>query len=127
MDLDLRPDFGGVEHLPALQQFQFLFVALMLVGQLLFLAMWLLLPWWRHWVGRALMTKSVTLGLLLLSTLVTSVIMLRHGPQQWAEWIATILSGLMVLGIWAQVGAIGHEMREGFVQRQTDAEAGEPA
>lgn len=35
------------------------------VGQTLFVAFWFTRPWWRRWVGRVVMTKSIALCLVL--------------------------------------------------------------
>lgn len=35
------------------------------IGQAAFVVLWASMPWWRTWIGRALMTKSVFLCLIL--------------------------------------------------------------
>lgn len=76
------------------------------IGQTLFVALWATLPWWRTVVGRALMVKSFALMVVLDWALVTY----HLGPFAHQESISVVLFGLVVVGIWSQVAAIGHEM-----------------
>lgn len=84
-------------------------VHLAAIGQTLFVLLWATLPWWRMWVGRALMVKSFALMLYLDWALVVY----HWGPFEHQPTIAIWLFGLITVGIWSQVGAIFHEMWRG--------------
>lgn len=96
--------------LPSLDALQVIVEAGVWVGaiaQTIFLAMWLTLPWWREWVGRALMVKSLALGVYLDSVLIHEYLV----PDYAAEpYVRTLLFLLIVLGICSQVVALGYEM-----------------
>jgi hypothetical protein len=79
----------------------------MTLGQLAFLAMWGVLPWWREWIGRAMMLKSAALGLLL----ALGSIALLWGPADWQPWAMRAARILVLVGIWAQATALRYEER----------------
>lgn len=76
-------------------------------GQTLFMLMWMTLPWWRAWVGRALMVKSVAMGLFLVSAVVHHHV----DTYAWEPVVVLLLFAGVTLGIWSQVLAIGLEIR----------------
>ena len=86
-------------------------VHVMLVGQIVFLFMWARLPWWREWVGRALMLKSFALLLLIGVAVVNYWIIEVGGPYPGADWVVLVTHVLVLLGIWSQVVALAHEIR----------------
>lgn len=76
------------------------------IGQTLFVIMWGMLPWWREWIGRALMVKAFALMLLFDSALLN--LLWPHKPLVWVD--RTILI-LVIVGIWSQVFALTYERR----------------
>ena len=78
------------------------------VGQSAFVVMWASFPWWRQWIGRALMTKSVSLCALL-----WLIILGAYHPDHWGRaTMRDLLFGLMCVGVWFQVWALWHEARQ---------------
>lgn len=77
------------------------------VGQTLFTVLYALLPWWNHYLGRALFFKSLILSVLL------NVAFLSRGLD-WTYEDATfvVMYGLMALGIWVQTIAFFKVMRK---------------
>jgi hypothetical protein len=84
------------------------------VGQTLFVVLWFLLPWWRTWVGRALMAKSFSLAIILDWALVNY----HFGPFLHQQAIGLALFGLVALSIWLQLGAISREVWRGRQDRR---------
>lgn len=84
------------------------------VGQVLFVALWFTRPWYRTWIGRALMIKSFSLGLYLVWAVwvihTSPQIARPSGPPTSREYIAFALFGLITVGIWTQLGALSYEM-----------------
>lgn len=83
-----------------------------LLGQTVFLIMWAVLPWWKEWVGRALMIKSAALWILFSVNLALfwwSIIFDHFADHELAISFSTHV--LVLVGIWSQVVALGHEMR----------------
>lgn len=78
------------------------------VGQVLFVLMWMTLPWWKAWVGRALMVKSLALAVFLISSLAHFYL----PPYAAQEAVRTLLVFAVTGGIWSQVVAIGVEIRK---------------
>ena len=84
------------------------------IGQTTFVVLWLCLPWWREWIGRALMVKSLALMIFLDSALVH-----HHLTDYPAKpYVVAGLFALVVLGIWTQVAALAHEMWKAWRQRR---------
>lgn len=85
-----------------------LLVHIAAVGQVVFVVMWATLPWWRSWVGKALMVKSFGFMVVLL----TQVWFYHNVPSSVTVTvqIAIAVFGLVTIGIWAQVFALGHEI-----------------
>lgn len=77
----------------------------MALGQGLFVAMWAVLPWWRAWIGRAMMLKSTALLLVLTMTSIA----LYWGPADWQPWAMRVGRILVLAGIWAQAAALRYE------------------
>lgn len=76
------------------------------LGQTAFVILWALLPWYRTWVGRALMSKSLALAIYL-----DFVVVVDHwGPFGGQQTLAVVLFGLITLGIWTQLGVIAFEV-----------------
>lgn len=83
-----------------------------LLGQTVFLVLWGALPWWKQWVGRALMLKSAALWILFAVNLALFWWMLATDkPIAHAEKIAAATHVLVTVGVWLQVVALGREMR----------------
>ena len=95
-----------------LQAFDLWIVHGMLVGQILFVAVWAALPWWKEWIGRALMLKSIALLLLIGAAVVNYWIIETWGPYPGADWVILTTHILVFIGIWSQVVALAHEIRE---------------
>lgn len=74
-------------------------------GQTLFVLLWLRLPWHTHWVGRALMVKSVALATYLDFALVHHYL----APYPALPLLAVVLFGLIVVGIWWQLVTLAYE------------------
>lgn len=83
----------------------------MLIGQTVFVATWLTLPWWREWVGRALMVKSVSLLLLFAVAIGNYWVLKLWGPYLGWEYVTLASHVLVLVGIWSQVLALAHEIR----------------
>lgn len=83
----------------------------MLIGQLVFVIVWASLPWWKEWIGRALMLKSFALLLLLLIAVVNYWVIQLWGGYPGMELVTLGTHILVFLGIWSQVVAIAHEIR----------------
>jgi hypothetical protein len=77
------------------------------VGQTLFVVLWMTMPWWRHWVGRALMVKSIALGIYLDFALVHNYI----DPYPALPLLGVILFGFITIGIWTQLATLAHEAK----------------
>ena len=73
------------------------------IGQGIFVAMWGAMPWWRQWIGRALMLKSTAL---LISF--GAIWWARHGTLPDIAW--DVLEWLILVGVWAQVVALVREV-----------------
>ena len=101
-------------ELTAVQWFDVGIIHVMLLGQLTFVVLWFRLPWWRQWVGRALMVKSVALGLLLLMVLVNFwITIVTEAEYPWQEWVEIGTHILVTVGIYSQILALVYEMRKG--------------
>lgn len=96
---------------PAFQRVDVWLVHGMLVGQTTFVAIWATLPWWRLWVGRALMLKSFALDLLIAAAVANYWLVTELGPYPGMDIITMTTHILILLGIWSQVFAIAHEIR----------------
>lgn len=78
------------------------------IGQTLFVAMWLSMPFWRSWIGGALMTKSAALMAVLWFWLIGF-----YSPEYpYRDVVREVLIGLVTVGIWWQVFALAAEIRE---------------
>lgn len=73
------------------------------VGQTLFLVLFLTERWWTHRIGRALMVKSLSLGLILWATVYASY----HGPLPL--WIGRAMFILVTIGILGQFATFLYE------------------
>ena len=80
------------------------------IGQTAFVILWATRPWYREWIGRALMVKSFSLMLFLDRALVLSY--LEPRPSRAPLW-TTILFGFVTLGIVTQLAALVYEMWRG--------------
>ena len=119
--MDLHLDFGGLENLDGWAQFDILLVCVMTIGQSIFVLMWLFLPWWREWVTRALMVKSVTLATLLLVTIINTMLILRGITYPWIDQVQAAGYVLMTLGVWSQAFGLGYEIRQGNIMEMLHA------
>lgn len=77
------------------------------IGQNLFLVLWLTLPWWRAWVGRALMVKALALA----AFLNVAIVHQHVDPYPAQQLVVMVLFLGVTVGIWSQVAAIGLEIR----------------
>jgi len=66
-------------------------------GQTVFIALYLLFPWWKSFLGRALFYKAIVFGLLLN---VATVGFAFDWPME--DWTIVFLYGLVASGIWGQ-------------------------
>jgi hypothetical protein len=114
--VDLHLDLGGLEDLDGWAQFDFFLFCLMALGQVLFVMMWFVLPWWKEWVGRALMVKGSTLALLLLMTIVNTMLALRGVNYKYMQHVQALGYVAVTIGIWSQVLALRYEIRKGNVE-----------
>lgn len=100
------------ESLGPLEQASVVLVHLMVVGQLLFVALWASFPWWKEWVGRALMIKSFSLLVLLVGSLALFWgFMITDAEWSWAEEFRLGMNAFVTLGIWTQLVAFLVEWR----------------
>lgn len=76
------------------------------VFQVLFVALYATRPWWRHFVGRALFTKSLTLSVLLAVTLGNHYLVYRYQLQ-----VSVVLLWLVAAAIVGQTGALVKQIR----------------
>lgn len=108
----------GLGSLTVGERWEFGLICGMLVGQIAFVIVWALLPWWREWIGRALMAKSAALMLLLAMTIVNTVIMMRHpAGYPYMATVRRVGDSAVLLGIWSQLIAITREIRLGNTSR----------
>jgi hypothetical protein len=119
--VSLHFDFGGLDRLSGWEKFDVLMITTMTVGQVIFVCTWMVLPWWKEWVGRALMVKSATLALLLGLTVMNTVLLLRGINYRGMDAVQAAGYLLVNIGVWSQVIAIGHEIRVGNAERAVDA------
>jgi hypothetical protein len=70
------------------------------------------LPWWRSDIGRALMTISAGLGLVLVLSEFTYW---THTPAP--EWVTTVGFALIVVGIYERLYVFGRIARDGRRER----------
>lgn len=75
------------------------------IGQTGFVVCWVTLPWWTHWVGRALMVKSLALMIYLDIAIVLTNVDYFYG----LNLLSVILFGFVVFGIWSQLVTLLHE------------------
>lgn len=75
------------------------------IGQTGFVVCWVTLPWWTHWVGRALMVKSLALMIYLDTAIVLTNVEYFYG----LTLLSVILFGFVVVGIWSQLVTLLHE------------------
>lgn len=118
--MSLHFDLGGLNHLDGWSQFDVLMVCLMTVGQIIFVGTWMVLPWWKEWIGRALMIKSSTLALLLGLTITNTMLMLRGIDYRGMNEVQATGYLLVNVGVWSQVIALGSEIRKGTVAEALD-------
>lgn len=76
------------------------------IGQTLFVLLWGTLRWWRRWVGRALMVKSLALALFLDTALVNYYL----PPYSHEQLIGTLEFALVAVGIMSQLAVIAFEI-----------------
>ena len=76
------------------------------IGQSLFVIVWATRPWYRHWVGRALMVKTVALALYLDFAVLVNFV----DPFPALQLLGVILFGHITVGIWSQVVVIVWEI-----------------
>lgn len=88
------------------------------VGQTIFLGLWLTLPWWRAWVGRALMVKSSALWVLLVGALVNYWIDKIHGPYPGETAVVLLTHVAVLIGVWSQVFALGWERNRAAIKQK---------
>lgn len=102
------PDYSTVETLSDV------FLHVSAPAQTLFVVLWAVLPWWREWIGRALMIKSFALMLFL------NFALLVHyaGPAWWQPYLSAALFGLVTVGIVSQVVALPYEMVRASLDRR---------
>lgn len=94
-------------------------VHVLLLGQTVFLIMWAVLPWWREWVGRALMVKSAALWLLISVNLALYWYTEVTGIYAaWMEWAAYFTHLAVTIGVWSQVAALTYEGRRAHKTRR---------
>lgn len=75
-------------------------------AQTLFVLLWGTRPWWREWIGRALMLKAFSLAVYL-----DWAVAVRYWPRMpHLELIGVCLFGFITVGIVTQLAALGHEM-----------------
>lgn len=87
-------------------------VHIMLLGQVIFVLLWGRLPWWREWIGRALMTKSTALAILIAANLVLFwYLLITNKEYKYSYEVRLAVNTLVTLGIWSQVVALVREMR----------------
>lgn len=88
------------------------------LGQTAFVVTWVTMPWWTHWVGRALMVKSLALMIYLDIALVLARVDYFYG----LHLLATILFGFIVIGIYTQLITLLHEAtrKNGRPSRETE-------
>ena len=97
---DWLPDLSAVEaYLTAL-------LHVCAIAQTAFVILWLILPWWKEWIGRALMVKSAALMLFLDFSLLVHYV----GVQWWRPYVSAALFTLVTVGIVSQVIALPYEM-----------------
>lgn len=69
------------------------------VGQTIFIVIWSTRPWWRLWIGRALMAKSAALVLVLWFWVVGF-----YAPEYtYRDEVRSALIFAVTVGIWLQV------------------------
>lgn len=85
------------------------------IGQTIFVVTWATMPWWRTWVGGALMTKSASLCAVLWFWVIGF-----YAPEYpHRDAVRQALVGAVAVGIWLQVGALAAEIRKGKRTRDT--------
>lgn len=94
---------------PTLELIDAALVHLMAVGQTIFIIIWALLPWWKEWIGRALMIKSVALWLLMTVGLIVFWIEQAVGMRGWMEPTMLVTHVFVLIGVWSQVAALAYE------------------
>lgn len=82
------------------------------VGQTVFVVVYACRPWWRHFVGRALFTKSVSLAAVLWATLLP-----RYWDYPFRLQVMAVLTGVVAAAILAQTVAL-------FAQQHIDRRTG---
>lgn len=78
-------------------------VLLAAIGQTMFVALWIFQGWWRTWIGRALMVKSVAWMVYIDAAIISA----------WATFSQRLWEALfagIVLGIYSQLVAMGWEV-----------------
>jgi hypothetical protein len=82
-----------------------------------FVLTWATLPWYREWIGRALMIKSLSLAILFDSAIIQHYI----GPYPAQQLVGVLLTILVVLAIVLQFAALVWEMwRAGDIRLRTN-------
>lgn len=77
------------------------------IAQTIFVVIWCTLPWWREWVGRAVMVKGMAIAIYLDSYLLHTHVLPDYDLE---PYVRTGLFAVVVLGIVSQVIALAHEM-----------------
>jgi len=83
-------------------------IAIAAIGQTTFVALWARLPWYKEWIGRALMTKAVALMVFIDVALLWELI---PGVWRWQFLVNIIIYLTVTAGIWLQVVALYRETR----------------
>lgn len=86
------------------------------IGQTLFVVLWATRPWYRLWIGRALMVKSATLMIYL-----DWAVLVVNGWSANRALMAVVLFGLITVGIWTQLAALSYEMSRARKSRRNSA------
>lgn len=101
-----------------LTHWSYLILHVSAVGQTLFVLIWVTLPFYRSWIGRALFVKSVSLAIYL----DFAEVVYWWGPLPDQLLLGVLLFGLIAVGIWSQVVAIVHEVWRGYRARREETD-----
>lgn len=89
-----------------LETVQIFLVAIAAVCQTCFVGLYSLRPWWRHYVGKALFYKSLSLALLLDTQIMSVWVQFRY-----QELLDTVVIAVVTGAVVIQLGALARQMR----------------
>lgn len=92
------------------EEINWILIQIAAAAQLAFVAIWIVQPWWEHWVGRALMVHSLGFLILLLVSVIFHYFPPTNENALEIEVLQSSIFTLLAVGALSQFMAIGYEV-----------------